>query len=210
MLLQWKRKLAIGYLVDINNIMKTLLTLFVLFFSPSVFAEDVSDFQIEGMSVGDSLLDYFLLKQINSATNFDNYPSDMKFRIIELSAENGPYEWYQFYIIPSDKKFIIHALNGRIFYSNINKCYKEMKEIENILTNIFLNSKKIIQSTAKHPDDPSGKSTYKGVFFEIKKSGRASVICYDWQKEDYSKKQIAISIQSLEVSKWVDSNYGVN
>ena len=39
--------------------MKTLLTLFVVLFSSSVLAEDISDFQIEGMSIGDSLLDYF-------------------------------------------------------------------------------------------------------------------------------------------------------
>ena len=44
--------------------MKTLLTLFVLLFSSSVLAEDISDFEIEGISVGDSLLDYFSERQI--------------------------------------------------------------------------------------------------------------------------------------------------
>ena len=38
--------------------MKKTLILLVLLFSSSVFAEDISDFQIEGMSIGDSLLDY--------------------------------------------------------------------------------------------------------------------------------------------------------
>ena len=48
--------------------MKTLLTLFVLLFSSSVFAEDISDLQIEGISIGDSLLEYMteseIIKQI--------------------------------------------------------------------------------------------------------------------------------------------------
>ena len=44
--------------------MKILLTLFVLLFSSSVVAEDISDFEIEGMSIGDSLLDYFSEKKI--------------------------------------------------------------------------------------------------------------------------------------------------
>ena len=44
--------------------MKTLLTFFILFFSSSVFAEDISDFQIEGISIGDSLLDYFSEEEI--------------------------------------------------------------------------------------------------------------------------------------------------
>ena len=46
--------------------MKTFLTLFVLLFSSSVVAEDISDFQIEGMSIGDSLLDYFSEKKIRN------------------------------------------------------------------------------------------------------------------------------------------------
>ena len=45
---------------------KLLLLLFSLFLlsSPSVFAEDISDFQIEGISIGDSLLDYMTEDEI--------------------------------------------------------------------------------------------------------------------------------------------------
>ena len=39
--------------------MKTLLTLFVLLFSSSMFADDISDFEIEGIRIGDSALKYF-------------------------------------------------------------------------------------------------------------------------------------------------------
>ena len=58
--------------------MKTLLTLFVLLFSFPVFADDISDFQIEGMSIGDSLLDYMseekiLKNQTNYFQHLENY-----------------------------------------------------------------------------------------------------------------------------------------
>ena len=46
--------------------MKTLLVLFVLFFSSSVLADDIGDFQIEGMSIGDSLLDFFSEEEIDN------------------------------------------------------------------------------------------------------------------------------------------------
>jgi len=58
--------------------MKKLLILLFSFFlySPSVFADDISDFQIEGISIGDSLLDYMteeeILKEIEK--NLDRYP----------------------------------------------------------------------------------------------------------------------------------------
>ena len=45
---------------------KLLILLFSVFFlsSPSVFADDISDFEIEGMSIGDSLLDYMSEEEI--------------------------------------------------------------------------------------------------------------------------------------------------
>ena len=48
--------------------MKIFLTLIVLLFSSLVVADDISDFQIEGISVGDSLLDYFSINQIKDNT----------------------------------------------------------------------------------------------------------------------------------------------
>ena len=47
--------------------MKILLTLFVLLFSASVVAEDISDFEIEGIGLGVSLLDFFSEKEIVGA-----------------------------------------------------------------------------------------------------------------------------------------------
>ena len=52
----------------LKRIMKILLTLIVLFFSSSVFADEVSDFEIEGVSLGESLLDYMSKKEIKKNT----------------------------------------------------------------------------------------------------------------------------------------------
>jgi hypothetical protein len=55
---------------------KLLLSLFLFGFliSPSVFADDISNFPIEGISIGDSLLDYMTEEEIMS--NKINYFSD--------------------------------------------------------------------------------------------------------------------------------------
>ena len=76
--------------------MKILLTLFVLYFSSSVVAEDISDFEIDGMSIGDSLLDYFSEKEI---TNADTtiYPKSKSYYSINLpSKKDSKYESYVF------------------------------------------------------------------------------------------------------------------
>ena len=50
-------------------------------------ADDIKDFQIEGISVGDSLLKHFPESEIKRFFNYYNLPSDMKFRIAEVSRD---------------------------------------------------------------------------------------------------------------------------
>ena len=53
--------------------MKILLTPFILFISSSLFAEDISDYEIEGINVGDSLLDFLSKTQIQKYTRHEYY-----------------------------------------------------------------------------------------------------------------------------------------
>ena len=60
--------------------MKILLTFFVLLFSSSVIAKDISNFQIEGMSIGDSLLDFYSDREIeNNLVDLYSYKKDKTF-----------------------------------------------------------------------------------------------------------------------------------
>ena len=182
----------------------------LLNFSVSTYADDIRDFEIDGISIGDSLLNHFSKDKILNARNYDEFPSDMKFRIIDLYTENKLYEGMQFYYIPSDEKFIIQSLNGRKFYSNINNCYIEMKKIEKELSNQFNTAEKYPQKKEKHMDDSTGKSTYTTTFFTLGGGGRGSVSCYDWHDDTGNEKSISVSIQSKTVARWVDSNFGLN
>ena len=73
--------------------MKRLLTILILIFTlqtPSQ-ADDIRDFQIEGMSIGDSLLDYFSKEDLK---NFDKtyYPKSKKWALFiwkNTSFENS-------------------------------------------------------------------------------------------------------------------------
>ena len=47
-------------------------------------ADDIRDFEIESISIGDSLLEHFEKKQIEKFVNYDDLPSDMQYRIAEI------------------------------------------------------------------------------------------------------------------------------
>ena len=98
--------------------MKRLLLILILTFSFQTLskADDIRDFEIEGISIGDSLLDFFSEKEINKFMNYDNLPSDMKFRITEIYSgqeiKMKEYDGMQLYYKPNDSKYIVYALSG--------------------------------------------------------------------------------------------------
>ena len=62
--------------------MKIFLSVLILFFSLQNLtkADDISDFQIEGMSIGDSALDYFTKKEIRTEKKYRiKYPVVINF-----------------------------------------------------------------------------------------------------------------------------------
>ena len=81
--------------------MKILLTLFVLLFSSSVVSEDISDFEIEGMSIGDSLLEHMSEDEIISGIEESKklYTHKSKnFSEIYLFNETDNYNYLSFII----------------------------------------------------------------------------------------------------------------
>ena len=88
---------------------KLLVLLFSLFLlsSPSVFADDISDFEIEGISIGDSLLDYMteeeILKEIEENKDGYYYLNEPK-KYLEI------YIWNDFSIYDMVSVFIKNIL----------------------------------------------------------------------------------------------------
>jgi hypothetical protein len=104
-----------------------LILILILSFQSWTKADDIRDFQIEGMSIGDSLLNFFSKKEINKFANYDHLPSDMKFRIAEFYSNNemkmNTYDGIQIFYKPNDKKYILHSLGGFI------DCEKKVRAI---------------------------------------------------------------------------------
>ena len=102
--------------------MKKLLILLFSFFllsSPSVFADDISDFEIEGISIGDSLLDHFSESEIknNSKPKYYDYIPNFSFLAIEIENHSSFEQYYgvQFHVKKNDKNFTIYAIAGYYF-----------------------------------------------------------------------------------------------
>ena len=189
--------------------LSTYLFLILLSFSAPSFAEDIRDLEIEGMSVGDSLLDYFNEKEIND--NFDiasYYEKNEKFFIYESKTGTSDnfeiYDGLQLVLKRKDKKLKINSILGFIDYANkIENCYKKQNEIVKEFSNFFKELKKKDWGILKTSGDKNGN--YKPVTFDFDNDDRIMVACYDWSPERGWFDSLKVSIYTKEYRDFINS-----
>ena len=184
-----------------------VLTLFILH-TPSQ-ADDIRDFQIEGMSVGDSLLGHFSEEKITNSNRYYPY-LDNEFYTVGFDRENSfeVYDTVEIHLKTDDKKYKIYSVDGIIYYlNNIDDCYKKKDEIEKELSEIFKDVKKVDKGTTKHSGDKSGKSTITTIYWQLDSGDFVTLECYDWSKEIETTKNwgdhLRISVVKKELDIWI-------
>jgi hypothetical protein len=188
--------------------MRTFITVLVLIFSLQSWtkANDIRDFQIEGMSIGDSLLDFYSKREINNFLNYDDLPSDMKFRIADYEKKIGSYDGLQFFYKPKDQKFKIYSVAGHVYCNSKNKCNKIFEQIKSDMEK-SLGEKNFKKDTYKHFDDKSGKSVAT-VYYLNFDGGHIKIEYMDWSKKMKWSDNVNVTINTIEVIDWLKSDYG--
>ena len=123
--------------------LSTYLFLVLFSFSAPSFADDIQDFEIAGMTIGDSLLDYMSEEEIKENVGF--VYEDKKFTISVYIKSTEIYDRGVGITYKSnDKKYKIHGVQGRASFENIEDCYEKQEEIEKEISLIFDKGKKKI------------------------------------------------------------------
>jgi len=179
--------------------MKKLLAVIILIFTlhtPSQ-ADDIRDFQIEGMSIGDSLLDYFSKQEIiNEKKNWFNdneysLAADLK------SSSFETYKSVQASYKTEDKKFIITGLEGYIYFENLEDCYETQDKVIAEVSKILKNAKKGKKKTFDHQSKKS-KSFITNVTFMYDSGDFVMVACVD--RKDQKWDNVTVVLRSKEYS----------
>ena len=198
--------------------MKIFLTLFVLLFSFSAFADDISDYQVEQMSVGDTLLQFYSKNKIKN--NFDtaanNNVKDKTFYSVTIEDKKfKKYDAVQFHLKTNDNNYIIYAIAGGTYFDdNISKCYSSKDSIVKEISETIKNIKKTDYGTYPHPTDPSGKTLVTSVYFDFQDnqeegSDYIAVGCTDWS-EKYEQSynfsdNLRVVIAKKEYDYWINN-----
>ena len=182
-----------------------ILVLFLIFsFQSWTKANDsIKDFQIEGMSIGDSALDFFTKSDI--IKNSKNYYKNKKF----TKVQNDFYDFFEIYdavdyhFKTGDKKYIFHNLGGVLIYqNNIQDCYSKMDEISLSIDDNFSYLEKYKKDTFKHSGDSTGKSIVTDISYKFN-DGHIVISCYDYSNEYGGQDHLSVDIDTKEINKWI-------
>ena len=131
--------------------MKTLLLTLLLSISQITSADELSDFEVLGMSIGDSLIDFMpevdILYEIEKYKSSNRYSHlkepDKFFEITVPKQENDLYDGAEVFIKNTiTKDYTIYGIRGyRYYIEDFDACIKKRNQIAEILTNFFPDAK---------------------------------------------------------------------
>lgn len=171
--------------------------LFILFsFQSWSSADDIRDFEIEGISIGDSLLDHFKIKTIKSARKYTY--KDNKFYSIDIWSDRfNQYAAIQFHLKKNDKKYIIQSLSGTLVFGQLgiydskskDECKNKKKLIMNSVSNLFPNAD--VQSFDDvNSDDGYGQKALRSETYYTLDFGEVWIQCITWGKITKKKENL--------------------
>ena len=104
-----------------------ILVLNLLLSVNSYADDDIRDLQLNGMSLGDSALEYFDEKEIKK--NIKNWYKNKDVIGVSIEVNDQDFDEINIHYWANDKSYTLIAIGGIKFYKNeITKCRAQMKE----------------------------------------------------------------------------------
>ena len=184
-------------------VMKTFLIVVILIFSLQAYtkADDISEFEIEGLSVGDSLLNFASEQEIKNAKAKEQFPNN-KYIIYRYDLIKSPtqYDWISVTAKKNDLKYIVTNIAGAIDYEELEECLLLKKDIIASIEKLF---KSVQKQEDKYPSsqDKTGKSIVYGTqyYFKPYPSNEAiSVNCYHMSDVSNVRKSLKVAVNVEE------------
>ncbi len=191
--------------------MRILLSVLILIFSFQSWAkaDDIRDFEIEGMSVGDSLLDYMTIDEIKQNT-IKYWTDKRKYYVVAKFDNLKLFEQVELYIKTNDKNYEIKTILAGFFIDNLNTCFKKKKKIEEDIGSLFSGLKKLVD-TKSNEADTTGNSKQYITQYNFDSKNHIRIECVKWSnqmKQDVNYNDSLNLVAMIdEIVDWIGSGY---
>jgi len=158
----------------------SLYILLVLIWCHVGLADDIKNFEIEGMRVGESALNYFTKEEIENGKQPQQYPGSDRY-IISNIFEHKNFEKYvqiQINYLKDDAEYRMGGILGSSPYDDIKLCLKDKDFMENKMDKFFDVPVKQTTTQDKHYDQTGNSKTHITQY--SLKNGLVLITCDDW------------------------------
>ena len=184
-----------------------LLIILILTFSFQTWtkADDIRDFEIEGISVGDSLLDHFDITRIKGGLK-DWYP-DKTFSYSEFRDKKiKQFDKLGFFFKQEDSSYKIYSISGLKFCTkDIKICYDFQSELEKSFEKI--SNIKPIKKTIKYPtsaNEGTGSFVNQSIYF-FENGDAVFIETKNWAIDSKFQDNVSLNVDSKIFSDWLTS-----
>ena len=181
---------------------------------PLSSAEDISEYEIEGISVGDSLLKYMSRAEIenNLSYVYEDLDKYIGKDVAQISYNKNLkiYDEIHLDFKTTDDMFEIIALNGILFYEdNVNQCYQKQVQLVEELKLVFKGVDVRKEGPLNHPAYPNGEIKYTRYAFFINENDYSNleVFCYDIVEELKKTDRLTLNLKSKEFNDYAGKIY---
>tara|TARA_B110000211_G_C13847100_1_gene450514 strand:+ start:87 stop:701 length:615 start_codon:yes stop_codon:yes gene_type:complete len=197
--------------------MKKILTIILLCFmwSHTVLAAGIEDFEIEDISVGDSLLKYYSEKDIKKIIDKKQKYKDKSFVRGAICSKDNPqtfckkvrgdfdtYDAIQFHFKKKDPEYKLYMISGiREFADDIAGCKLEKSKIVKELRSIFPDAR-MESKKSPHPSDKTKRSITHSSYYFLKDGSSSRIQCYEWSKKIKTPDYLKVSLDHSEYVFW--------
>ena len=192
--------------------MKIILSILILIFSLHSWtkADDIREFEIEGMSIGDSLLEFYSESEIKTqlSKTISTRKNTEMLRVWFNISNSNLYSSINIHF-KNDKSYKIESIGGIEYFKNdMTGCYNKQNKVIKDLEEAFPDASKSDLEISKHSSDSSGKSSVRDMWFDLK-NGQIYIACTDWSSDMTSKynwtDNLGVYLDSSEHIKWLIS-----
>ena len=190
--------------------MKRLLLILILTFSfqTLVKADDIKNFEIEGISIGDSALDYFKKKQLDDKS-YTFGTNDKYLTSYFYKSEFQNYDAVEVTYLKNDKNYIIKRISGGNIVSSLDECKTKYNKIKKDLNSYFKDADSI-NDEGSHPSDTTGKSKYFRTSYSINPNSNyfeieTSCIFYEGEAAKKFSSNAGVTIKDADMNDWLNN-----
>mgnify|MGYP001176124648 FL=1 len=143
-------------------------------------ADDIKNFEIESMRVGESALNYFTKEEIENGKQPQQYPGSDRYIISNIFEHKNFEKFVQIQInyLKDDAEYRMGGILGSSPYDDIKLCLKDKDVMENKMDKFFDVPAKQTATQDKHYDQTGNSKTHITQY--SLKNGLVLITCDDW------------------------------